>query len=379
MNEENNDFESVVADIKKIHEIPFTILNSMGDAVIVKDDQSRILFANHAFCKLFHRSESDIIGNTLIDAVDYKEANDFLEIDRKVLSEGIEIIKVETLTLKNGISSVISTRKSCLLAPSGSKYLICVIRDVTDNQKAEKALQQSEEKYRKLSATKDKLISIFAHDLRSPFINNISLVKLISNAVENDNIEEIKEYISLISETSQNALTLLDNLLNWAMSQTGSIKFTSEKENLNTIFEQIINFSGPSAKAKNIELSIGHNDVKELYTDKRILNIFLGNLLSNAIKFTKPGGVVTLSAKTWPSEYIISVTDNGVGIEENVLTKLFDTKVNITTMGTANEYGYGFGLILCKELVEKLDGKIWVESEFGKGSTFKISLPRSGL
>jgi signal transduction histidine kinase len=226
-----------------------------------------------------------------------------------------------------------------------------------------------------LNQTQNKLFSIIAHDLRSPFNNILCLSELLSEKVAATENSESEEFVDLINITAKNTLSLLDNLLNWAKSQTGELGFSPEKINLSKVISHIIELKTSQAKAKNISLYFSATDEIELSTDENILGTVLRNLISNAIKFTNPGGQIEVAAITNQGYVEISISDNGVGMDENTVQKIFDLTTNVTLPGTANEKGSGSGLVLCREFVKKLDGQLWVESEKGKGSTFKFTLP----
>ena len=129
------------------------------------------------------------------------------------------------------------------------------------------------------------------------------------------------------------------------------------------------------AKQKSIELTIELSSKVIVFGDKYMISTIMRNLVSNALKFTNPGGKIVVSAERKPDEILFSVADNGVGMKESALEKMFRIDVGSSTKGTNNEGGTGLGLILCKEFVEKHGGKIWAESEIGKGSTFFFSIP----
>ena len=226
-----------------------------------------------------------------------------------------------------------------------------------------------------LNQTQNKLFSIIAHDLRSPFNNILCLSELLSEKVAATENSESEEFVDLINITAKNTLSLLDNLLNWAKSQTGELGFNPEKINLSKVISHIIELKTSQAKAKNISLYFSTTDEIELSTDETILGTVLRNLISNTIKFTNPGGQIEVAAITNQGHVEISISDNGVGMDENTVQKIFDLTTNVTLPGTANEKGSGLGLVLCREFVKKLDGQLWVESEKGKGSTFKFTLP----
>lgn len=351
-----------------------SIFNNMGDSVFVKDDQSRLVLVNDAFCELFKLSRAEIIGKTLAENVPIDERDSFLKIDRDVLSEGIENINEETLTINNE-TKIISTRKSRFIDSNGKKFLVGAIRDITEKKNAEEALKENENKYRKLNATKDKLLSIIAHDLRSPFNNIIGLSSLLQKRSDSFEDKQSEKYIDIINATAKETLVLLDNLLNWAKSQTGELRIKSEKITLTSIIEQVISLENKLAATKEILLNYKCFDEIELYTDQNILKIVFRNLISNAVKFTNHGGNINIVSALKGDFVEISIKDDGVGMNKKTVEKLFDIYRTKTLLGTANEVGTGLGLALSNEFINKLGGEISVTSEVGKGSIFTILLP----
>jgi two-component system, sensor histidine kinase and response regulator len=250
-----------------------------------------------------------------------------------------------------------------------------VSRDISERKKAEQLLKERENQLRELNATKDKLFSIIAHDLRSPFNAMLGFSDLLIKNVKNFEIDKTEKYLQIINTSAKNTLSLLDNLLAWANSQTGKNIFKPEKTNLSAIINEILKVSNSIAKIKSISLNYIQTDDFEVYADVNMLKTILRNLISNAIKYTNSNGVIAISAIQKQNNIEISVSDNGVGMSEEIRNKLFEIDANITTPGTADEKGSGLGLILCKEFIEKHGGEIWVQSELGKGSAFTFSLP----
>jgi len=231
-----------------------------------------------------------------------------------------------------------------------------------------------ENQLRELNSTKDKLFSIIAHDLRSPFNSILGYSELL---LENDNVDqkEKEAYIKIVHSSAKNTLNLLDNLLNWAKSQTGQIIFNPEKINLSSVIGDIIEISISMAEIKNISIFHIPSAEFDVYADKNMLQTILRNLVSNAIKFTNLNGRIKIYTKQ-EQEYIeITISDNGVGMDEEMLNNLFQTNTKYISAGTANEKGSGLGLIVCKEFVEKQGGKIWIESELAKGCNSKFTIP----
>ncbi|MGD9994547.1 MAG: transporter substrate-binding domain-containing protein [Salinivirgaceae bacterium] len=250
-----------------------------------------------------------------------------------------------------------------------------VSRDITERKKAELLLKESEKQLRELNSTKDKLLSIIAHDLRSPFNAILGLSDLLVTNNKDFDDDKNEKYLRIINSSAKNTLILLDNLLTWAKSQTGNNTFHPERADLTAIISELLDESESIAKIKNIALHAVQINGIEVYADVNMLKTILRNLISNAIKYTHNKGDVKISAIQKQNHIEVTVSDNGVGISEEIRNKLFDIDANITTTGTANEVGSGLGLILCKEFVEKHGGKIWVNSELGKGSAFVFSLP----
>jgi predicted ATPase/signal transduction histidine kinase len=248
--------------------------------------------------------------------------------------------------------------------------------EIAERKKAEEAIMQKNEELLLANATKDKFFSIIAHDLKSPFNAILGFSELLTEKADNLDLEKVKNYSEIINQSANMAMDLLMNLMEWARSQTGKIKFTPESFLLFPVTDQIkklLIHQNPVHKDLKIITHISHDTV--IYGDKAMVNTVLRNLVSNAVKFTDPGGVITLSAQQKPEGMEISVADTGVGIPENRVNKLFKINENISTPGTQNEKGTGLGLILCKEFIDSHNGEIWVESSADKGSVFKFILP----
>ena len=354
-----------------------TILNNMGDAVFVKDNGSRLLLVNDAFCNLFNLPRTKIIGKTLAENVPPDERENFLRIDKQVLLDGVDNINEESLTVSDGHKKIISTRKSRFVDADGKKFLVGVIRDITERIKAEEDLRESEIQLRELNATKDKLFSIIAHDLRSPFNNILVLCDILKTHITKLEDSDAPVYLGLIHSTAKNTLVLLENLLDWAKSQSGQISFKTEKTIISSVIHEILGLSMSIAQTKGISVKVDVVDEIEVNSDKKILKTVFRNLISNAIKYSKPGGNITISAIDEENLVKVIISDSGVGMDAKTLENLFVITTNNPLPGTLNEKGSGFGLVLCKEFVEKLGGKIWVESEEGRGSNFMFTIPRN--
>jgi PAS domain S-box-containing protein len=252
-----------------------------------------------------------------------------------------------------------------------------VSRNISERKKAEQLLRERESQLTALNSTKDKLFSIIAHDLKSPFNAILGLSELLMKKTKKPEAAKTELYMEMIHSSARNTLVLLDNLLTWVSTQTGKNIYNPETIILPALISEISESAESIAKMKNITIRTIETDVVEIHADANMLKTILRNLVSNAIKYTYPDGEITISAVQQQNNIEIAVSDNGVGMDEATRDSLFDINTNTTTTGTADEKGSGLGLILCKDFVGRHGGALRVESEPGKGSTFTFTLPVS--
>ncbi len=257
-----------------------------------------------------------------------------------------------------------------------SYFIYLIIRFVHKNYTLERLkAEKSEIKLRQLNADKDRFISILGHDLKNPFNSILGFSDVLSTEIDSLNSDEIKEIAGHINKSARTTNNLLEAILMWARTQQGKIPFNPQNLRFEDICMNIVEILNPNAKEKNITINYSLADHLNVFADIDMLKTVLRNLVSNAIKFTSNGGAINIKAEENSDNITISVSDNGIGIAHDALNKLFDISEVLTTKGTAGETGSGLGLMLCKDFVEKHNGKIWVESEVGIGSTFMFTLP----
>lgn len=247
--------------------------------------------------------------------------------------------------------------------------------DIAEQKQASMALQKSESQLKEMNAQKDKFFSIIAHDLRSPFNSLLGFSELLSEQLEEKDYSGVDEYARIIQNSAHRAVDLLDNLLQWARSQTGRLEFKPEYHALDSLVEDTISLLSETALKKSIQIRHEIPESLAVFADKSMLSTVLRNLVSNALKFTNTGGAITISVQQNQQHNTIMVSDTGVGIPPERKAGLFQLDQCESTLGTHNEKGTGLGLMLCKEFLEKHGGEIWVESEPSKGSTFSFALP----
>jgi len=248
------------------------------------------------------------------------------------------------------------------------------INDLLEEQKT--ILQEANQELSVLNETKDKFFSIIAHDLKNPLATMINITELVGDPKYDLSDQEKSEFLSEINNAAKNLLDLLQNLLTWANSQRGKIDFVPMQIDLSEIAMETVYLTKPTAELKNIDLKSNLDFDITAYCDLQMTRTIIRNLVSNALKFTPEGGKININQRYKGELLEIEVEDSGIGMSDDVKNKLFRIDVNVTTRGTNQEQGTGLGLILCKEFVEKQGGKIWVESEQGKGSKFIFTLPK---
>ena len=248
-------------------------------------------------------------------------------------------------------------------------------RDIITDQNNQ--LAERNQALNEVNASKDKFFSIIAHDLRNPFNTLLSLTALLKDELSHYTIDDIERYVQRIYQVSERSYALLENLLEWSRSQTDRIQYVPQKAYLKILANESLRVIKPHAHSKNIAISVNIPGDMALYADVKMLSTIIRNLSSNAIKFTPSGGTVTIEGKYSDENVELCVRDTGMGIKPEYLDQLFRIDVHHSTHGTDEEKGSGLGLILCKEFVEKHGGSIHVESEFGAGSVFTVTLPKN--
>jgi len=239
----------------------------------------------------------------------------------------------------------------------------------------QRALIKEKFELKEANAAKDRFFSIIAHDLKNPFAVLIGFTDIILENLRESDIDTIEEQLKIIGNTTHQTYNLLEDLLLWSKSQSGRLSFKPEIiEFKDTCNEVVINLLSQAGK-KHISIEMEGLDEIIVFADMNMLKTILRNLISNAVKFTNVNGKIIINAEKTPDNAIITVSDNGVGIDVKSQAKLWSLSDQYSTPGTKNETGTGLGLILCKEFTERNGGKIWVESEPGRGSDFKFTLP----
>ena len=392
-----------------------TLINNIPDFIYIKDNESRFIMGNKRIAEVMGAdTPEDLTGKTDMDYYPYDLANKFYKDEQRIMKTGIPLINHEERGLNEfGIGTHISTTKVPVRNLQGEiTGIVGIGRDITSLKKTEEKLrrksedlqeinvlleerqeevqQQAEElnsqaehlrevntELHRLNATKDKFFSIIAHDLKNPFSAIISLSEILIKDFRSMPEEEKLKLMKLVKVSSENAYSLLENLLHWARSQTDRIKFDPQPIDLQDIILHNIEFHKISADRKNLKLINKLKKCYPVYADKNMINLIVRNLLSNAIKFTGANGKITISCTSGEKYVQLDIADTGVGINREDIRKLFRIDEHLSYDGTSGESGTGLGLIICKEFISKNGGEIFVKSKPEKGSTFSITIPLS--
>jgi len=377
----------VITELKESEEKFRTIANSAQDAIILINEKGEVIFWNDAAEKIFLFTREQAIGKDLHQLIAPKRYHQKQETAFKSFIESgkgnaINHI-VELEALRNGGYEFPVELSLAAIKLNNKWHAIGVIRDISQRKINEEMLKRQNKELSVLNATKDKFFSIIAHDLMSPFTAMLGFSSLLKEKMDEFDKSTQKKYIENIHTSVQNTYKLLDNLLTWSRSQKGTMLLNNTKINLALLFKDVIDLLNQQAIKKNIKIK--NNLLNDIYAfaDKDMILTVIRNLVSNAIKFTHNGGEILINSREITENnnpYIeITVEDNGVGIDPEIKSKLFDISENSTSKGTDNEKGTGLGLIICKEFIDKNSGRIWVESTPGKGSKFIFTLPCNDL
>lgn len=318
--------------------------------------------------------KEELIGKFIHDVFDRAEAEYIMQAIKACLKTK-ELQIVEYTIVLRGEEKWFSAR----ISYKSHDSIIFNAYDITEAKEREKQLQESEQQLKELNASKDKFFSIIAHDLRSPLAGQKGVIDILM-AEQDELDEQTKRDLLKSVQTSSNQLyILLENLLKWALSQSGALNSVPSKIDFKSTYGVVLQRFETSARLKNIQLEDKLAEGIVVVADEQFTDTVLRNLVSNAIKFTHQSGKVSVQSeivkRNGKSFCQVSVADNGIGISPEALAKLFVTGNNKFSNGTANEKGSGLGLLLCKEFVEIQGGEIWAESTVGEGSVFSFTLP----
>lgn len=365
-------------DYKKDYKVLINSLDMLPIYIITLNKKGEYMFINQLMANTFNVDRHEMKGSHYSKIL----PEPLLTIHEEYLAKALKGEEVEftdhNVELDNVPEYAYGIYKPVVNQDGGVSGCCVFVVDVTKLKKTEEALSKSEKRLKKLNGMKNNLFSIIGHDLKNPLGNIVALSNLLLTD-EDLTSSEIEEYASMIKKSGQQTTNLLDNLLVWARSQTGSAVPDKQIVNVKTVCHDILKLYDSLAHKKEIiiENAIHINYLVE--ADEEMLKTVLRNLISNAIKFTLSKGRIQISCEKEGNYLVISVTDNGIGITEQQQNTLFEPSPSDMkkSKGTGGETGTGLGLMISKKFIELNGGTIWVESKPKIGSTFYFTVPLS--
>jgi len=385
----NKEVLSIVRDIserKKIEESLnvaiesyMDIFNSVSEAIFVSDQSGIFIDVNKGAEKMYQYTKDELIEQSFqtIGASEKNDLNEIQNILRQVSETGTSASFNFWAIRKNGeiFPKEVFVNKGKYF---GKDVLIATARDITEQNQAEERIRSKNEELQKINAEKDKFFSIIAHDLRSPFAAFLGLTQMMVQDLPSLKLDNIQEIALLMRDSATNLHRLLENLLQWSRLHQGMIAFNPHYfllvERINNSLHSVMEV----ASNKGVEIVVNIPEGMYVLADENMLESTIRNLVTNAVKFTDKGGKILISAKSEIQGSVqISVKDTGIGMNEKILENLFRIDELNCRQGTNGEPSTGLGLILCKDFIDRHEGKIWAESTEFMGSTFHILLPNS--
>ncbi len=348
------------------------LLDAIPDMIFRMNREGTYLDYKAESTELYVQSETSIIGKMNRDLTPPDFADLVDRYIKQTLDSGeLQEFEYQMITHKRGLRDY-----EARMVVSGIDEVITVVRDITERKRAEEEILLKNAQLVKLNVEKDKFFSIIAHDLRGPLSGLKGLAEILADDSQNITSKKKKELTLRLNQSARNIFTLLENLLEWSQMQRGHIVFKPQMLDLKEVLDECIQIINDSARKKAIEIAVEIAVEQKIFADANMLKTIIRNLVSNAVKFTPKDGKVTISVdKGIDNTIFLAVRDTGIGMNNGMLENLFTLGVEYQRPGTEGERSTGLGLLLCKDFIEKHGGKIWVESQEGKGSVFSFSLP----
>ena len=347
------------------------LANASSEGIVIHD-RGIIIDYNNQFKKMFLNNKNNLIHNNLLD---FSLEKDKADMQKLLSSNEKSELEVEMMSSSDNLIDVKITSRPYIYRKK--EVRVAVIQDITKINEYIKSLIVAQKELKVLNATKDRLFSIIAHDLKNPFNAIIGFTNLMKDSWQELDRVEMDEMINMINESSISAHSLLENLLDWARIQTSQISFQPTTFQLRALIDEVEILLSAAIKLKQIDFKIDCREDLDVYADNRMLSTVIRNLVTNAIKFTHIKGEIKINAQENNSLVIIAIEDNGIGMDQEYLDNIFNIDRIKSNSGTRNEKGTGLGLVLCKELVEYHHGELIVDSELDIGSKITIVIPQA--
>lgn len=337
---------------------------------------SRILYESYSALKQYEKALYYLNENTVANDVLRNEERDrkISMIEQKSLNElrDNEVKKEKERYFTLTAAGVLVTVLILIGFLMRNRVLNRINKQLKDNSDL---ISKQKSKLEEVNASQNMFFSILSHDLRNPFNGILGFLNILKNDFDTLSNVEKKQYIDYVNISAKQVFKLIERLLELARLKDGRYQFKFENVNISEITEQVLQLQRTNTLNKKVTLENNISKDVLIYADKVSVDIILRNLTDNAIKFTPAGGKVSLESESKDGKVVVYVKDNGVGMDNEDMKNIFRLDKRITSKGTNDEKGTGLGLYVCKEMIEKMNGSIKVESVVGKGSTFIVTFP----
>jgi len=360
--------KKIEAAFQESRDYLYKIINSIADPIFVKDRDHRWVLLNDAHQEMFGIPTQDMLGKTDRDYFPKEQADVFWAKDEAVFETGKENINEELWTNSHGVMHTIVTKKAIYTDKKGNRFIVGIIRDISD-------LKKVEEKLKKAMEARSRFTSVVSHELRTPLAAMKTGVNLVLDGLAGTINEEQREFLDIVRRNLDRLARLINDVLDFQKLDSGRMYFKMEPVDIADLLHETRDAMKGLVEKKGLEFKVAiEGRLPKCVADKDRLIQVLTNLINNAASFTHKGAISILAAQE-NNHIHIQIHDTGIGIEEEDLARIFNAFEQVERERSPRREGTGLGLAICQEIVSKHNGKIWAASQPGQGSTFHVVLP----
>jgi len=346
----------------------YKIINSIPDPIFVKDRAHRWVLLNEAHAQMIGIPTEEMLGKTDHDYFPKDQADVFWAKDEVVFESGGENVNEELWTDSKGIEHVIVTKKNLYIDDKGNKFIVGVIRDITD-------LKNTQEKLKEAKEMQSRFTSVVSHELRTPLAAIRTGVNIILDGLSGPINYEQRDFLEIVKKNIERLSRLINDVLDFQKLDSGKMHFDMKTNDINEVIEEVSKTMRHLVEKKYLKLALNlDKKIPSFIFDKDKFIQVVTNLLNNAIAFTDKGSIAVTS-KLEKDNVHVTIEDTGVGIAKESLPKLFTPFEQAERQDSGKRQGTGLGLAICKEIILKHKGKIWAEPKSTNGSIFHFTLP----
>jgi len=365
--------------VKRSEERLRSVVQTAKDAISITDSRGNIIFWNGAAEAMFGYTSDEIIGKPVSILMPERFRTIFADAFKKTVLSGEvqshEAIAERVGRRKDGSEFPIEISDAQWKNKEGV-FFTSIMRDITERKRMEEALQEKTRQLEAASQAKSKFLASMSHELRTPLNAVIGFSELLLDGVPGEINDEQRDCLNDILSSGQQLLNLINDVLDLSKIEAGRMELKLENLKLVDVIDEVVSTVTPMLDENKHKLAVSVGDgLPQVHADKSRLRQILLNLLGNAIKFTPPGGQLGIKVTREDDWCQVSVADNGIGIKKEDQEQIFEVFTHAETLPEEKKEGTGLGLALTKQFVEAIGGRIWVESEYGKGSKFTFTLP----